>query len=560
MSYGIGMWTTVKTSTIFTLLLLAQTAMAQLAPNKYWVLFTDKDNSPYSLDAPEAFLSQRSIDRRLAQGIPFKQNDLPVNPQYVQQVLDLGEIGLLYTSRWFNAAGFTFTDSTLVEPIEALPFVWEVRQMPAYRHREVPRVEQPVQARSDADWQMYGDGFHQLWMLNGHELHEDGFTGEDKLIAVLDAGFNQAHEIDAFQPLIQDGRLVGTYDFVDTQTNVFHSHSHGTRVWSAMASYWPDSLIGAAPQASYLLYRTENADWEFQMEEINWVAGAEAADSAGADVLNTSLGYTLFEDSTQNYTWADLDGQTSWISRGANIAASKGMLVINSAGNYGAGAWYHIGMPADADSVLAVGALWADSTVSWFSSRGPTADGRVKPNVMAQGVQTRLANVNNTMMTGNGTSFSGPIIAGLAACLWQTQPMATSMQVFRAIEESAHLYNTPNDSLGFGIPNFFLARMILNDVVLGGMDSIMSGWIINSFPNPFYDEVNLLVSAPAPGNMAIRVYDLSGRLVHSRETSVGEGRTLVQLSDGWRGLSAGMYVLQASMNNERQSVRIQKVN
>lgn len=547
-----------RISGLFFLILVSQLASAQLAPEKYWVEFTDKFNSPYSLNQPEEFLSLRAIDRRLEQNIAFDRSDLPVNPQYISQLLLLGEITLIYPSKWFNAVAVAFSDSMLIDEIGALPFVTAVRSMPRYGRHDAPEIRPEYNTNLFRVSQEYGPSRHQIEMLNGHLLHEAGYTGTGMRIAVMDGGFNGADGMDAFTSLFADGRLVGTYDFVGTQENVFHSSSHGTRVWSAMAAHWPDSIIGAAYSAEYLLFLTEDVASEYQLEEVNWIAAAEMADSAGADVLNTSLGYTRFDDPMQDYSYADMDGQTTWISRGGNFAARKGMLVVNSAGNSGSSSWYYISAPADADSVLAVGALWADSTVAAFSSRGPSYDGRVKPNVMAQGVQAVMANPNNTVIAGNGTSFSSPILAALAACLWQTQPKATNMQVFRAIEQSAHLYTQPNDSMGFGIPDFWRAKTLLEQAVLNETDSNFGQPMINAYPNPFQEEIQLLFQHEQGGAGELEVFDFQGRLVYAQALTLNPGRTLHSLSKAFSGMSAGNYVVRFRLGEISDSVKIQK--
>lgn len=549
----------VRISLAFVLIMLGQGVLAQLAPHKYWVEFTDKFNSPYSLEEPSAFLSQRAIDRRINQSIGLDATDLPVNPQYIQQVLQTGDVQLMYPSKWFNAVAVYFADSTLLDDIAALPFVATVRSMPSYGRQEFPQLKPGRAAGFTKSQNEYGAAFHQIEMLNGHRLHEAGYTGNGMRIALMDGGYNSADQMEAFAPLIEAGRLLGTYDFVGTQENVFYSSSHGTRVWSTMASYWPDSIIGAAYSAEYLLFLTEDVGSEYQLEEVNWIAAAEMADSAGVDVLNTSLGYTLFDDPEQNYSYADMDGQTTWISRGANFAAQKGMLVVNSAGNSGSGSWFYISAPADADSVLAIGAILADSTVAGFSSRGPSVDGRVKPNVMAQGVATVMANTNNTMTAGNGTSFSSPIVAALAACLWQTQPKATNMQVFRAIEQSAHLYTQPNDSMGFGIPDFWKARTLLEQAVLSGTDNLFGQPMINAYPNPFKDEIQLLFQHEEGGLGELEVFDVMGRLVFVETLTLNPGRTLYSLSKAFSGMTAGNYVVRFRMGEISDSVKIQKV-
>jgi subtilisin family serine protease len=378
-------------------------------------------------------------------------------------------------------------------------------------------------------------------------------------IGLMDGGFASVNTMDAFADLYSENRILGTYDFVGLQPNVYHSSNHGTYVLSTMAANFTDSIIGTAYGASYYLFVTEDVATEYRIEEYNWIAAAEFADSAGVDVLNTSLGYTVFTDSLQNYTYADMDGQTAWISRAGNRAASRGMLVICSAGNQGSGAWRYISAPADADSVLTVGAVRADSIVANFSSRGPTFDGRIKPNVCAQGVQTVLAETNNTVRVGNGTSFSSPVLAGLAACLWQTNPMATNMQVYSAIEQSSHLYNNPDDSLGYGLPDFLLAKTILNDLVMNTSQPEFVNDVISVYPNPFSMDVNLAFSIDHTEQVDCLIYDLSGRLVYAQNHQVMKGETRLSLGSAFAGMPSGQYVIHLNFNGKTNWVKVQKI-
>lgn len=530
---------------------------SQLAPGKYWVVFSDKTNTPYSLSNPEAYLGERAIERRNNQGIAIHETDLPVDPNYISQVLSMGEMELVNVSKWFNAIVVAPVDSTVLVQVASLPFVIEVKKATAMGYDALPL--KPISDPETREFEAYGIALNQISMLNGHLLHQAGFTGEGMRIAVLDGGFVSVLEMDAFQPLINSGRLVGAFDVVAGGPDVYHSSTHGTSVLSTMASMWPDSLMGSAFSAEYLLYRTENVASEYPLEEINWVVAAEMADSAGADVLNTSLGYTTFDDSTLNYTYESMDGQTTYISRAGNMAARKGMLVINSAGNSGTLPWHYISAPADADSVLAIGAVGPDSLFAAFSSRGPSFDGRVKPNVCAQGFKTVLASTGNTVFRGNGTSFSSPVLSGLAACLWQTNPTATNMQVFRAIEQSAHLYTNPNDSLGYGLPNFFLARTLLDNMVVGTDESQQQQHNIQPYPVPFSNEINLRLSGLPAGQLHWSIYDLSGKELHRGSMPVSHNQSSVQLQRSFSHLPAGSYVLQTSLGNEIQTAVLQKV-
>lgn len=298
----------------------------------------------------------------------------------------------------------------------------------------------------------------------------------------------------------------------------------------------PDSIIGSAPEADYYLFRTEDGSSEHVTEEDNWVRAAEMADSIGIQVVNSSLGYTTFELEENNHSYEDMDGNTTRISQAADIAASKGMLIVNSAGNSGDDSWYYIGAPADADSILAVGAVTDKGEYAWFSSRGPSFDGDVKPNVCGVGYQTVYADLTEGIKRGNGTSFSSPIIAGLAACLWQAFPDKSNMEIIRAIESSSHLINAPNDSLGYGIPDFFRAYESLS------ANKTFSNSGILIYPNPFYECLNILVGNSEVNGL--KLYDTSAKLVY--ETSwlvIGDNAAALALSDELSHLSPGTYYL-----------------
>jgi serine protease AprX len=547
----------VRISGLVVWVLFAVQSFAQVAPGKYWVEFTDKDNSVFDLNEPEAYLSDRAILRRCNQNIAVDWYDLPVNQNYINQVLAVGDVQLLYASKWFNALAIATDNPVLIQSILNLPFVAGVRFVQNFSQPELMPEADRLSGGSRNE--IYGSSFHQMAMLNGHHLHNDGFTGAGMQIGVMDGGFSSVNLMEAFADLYSENRILGTYDFVGLQPNVYHSSNHGTYVLSTMAANFTDSIIGTAFGASYYLFVTEDVATEYRIEEYNWIAAAEFADSAGVDVLNTSLGYTVFTDSLQNYTYADMDGQTAWISRAGTRAASRGMLVICSAGNQGAGAWRYISAPADADSVLTVGAVWPDSIVANFSSRGPSFDGRKKPNVCAQGVQTVLAETNNTVRVGNGTSFSSPVLAGLAACLWQTNPMATNMQVFSAIEQSSHLYNNPNDSLGYGLPDFLLAKTILNDMILNTSQPQYVNDVISVYPNPFTSEINLVFSIDHTERVDCLIYDLSGRLVYAQNHQVMKGETRLNLGSAFAGMPSGQYVVHLNFNGKTNRVKVQKI-
>ncbi len=497
---------------LFGLLTILVPVNAQTAPGKYWVRFTDKDNSPYSLADPSAFLSPATVLRRAVLGIPYEERDLPVNEAYIQQVLATGDCTLHNRSKWFNAITIATADSTLLEVIAALPFVAETRAVVSWTQPEkgkygnVPAM--PRSAACSAFEKAYGPSFRQVEMLNGHRLHQLGFRGSGISIAVLDAGFWRTDLLPAFASLRARGGIAGVRDFVAGGTGVYNHSNHGTFVLSVMAGQIPDSLCGAAPDATYWLFRTEDSASEYRVEEDNWVAAAELCDSLGIDIINSSLGYSLFDDSLQHYSFADMDGNTTRVTQAADLAARRGILVVNSAGNSGNSAWRYITAPSDGDSVLCVGAVDANRVKMGFSGFGPSSDGDTKPNVCAMGGSCVLADLDSTIHTGSRTSFSSPLVAAMSACLGQVVRDRANMEIFGAVQRSAEFFNNPNDSVGYGIPAFWQAFLLLRGSQQSGQEDALEIW-----PNPSAGPVNLLVNAVDACVLTASVYDASGKLV-----------------------------------------------
>jgi hypothetical protein len=356
----------------------------------------------------------------------------------------------------------------------------------------------------------YGTSLNQVQMMGVDALHQGNFTGEGITIGVMDSGFNNVQTISAFQRLRVAGKLLGGFDFVDRTADVFAftGDDHGTQVLSAMTGFLDGQMVGTAPDASYYLFRTEDVFSESPVEESYCVAAAERADSLGVDLLNTSLGYSIFDDSRYNYTPADMDGQTAFITKGANIAFEKGMLVVNSAGNSGNNSnWQIVTAPADGFFVLAVGAVNSSGTLATFSSRGPTADGRIKPEVVAQGVNTVLVNETNNVVTSNGTSFSAPLITGAIASLWQANPNISPAQMLDLVKQSGSNATNPNNSIGYGIPDFSSALQTLS------LDELSTSQI-KIFPNPVENLLNIQMNLPVANNL--QIFDMLGRRVLSQ--------------------------------------------
>ena len=449
--------------------LISVISISQVAPDKYVVTFTDKNDSPYSISNPEEFLSQKALDRRTAHGIVIVENDLPVNPQYLESVAGTG-VTMLNASKWFNCVTIYTTDQDALNTINGFSFVESVEKSGSSKAAGKKLNEKPFFSK---EWLSsvpesglyksltagnsydYGAATNQIQMLNGDVLHDMGYDGNGMTIAVLDAGFLNVDELSAFDSLWTNGQILGYMDFVEPNNpNIFNSHTHGCMVLSTMGANLPGQMVGTAPKADYWLLRSEedysNNHIENLIEEYNWVSAAEFADSVGADVINSSLGYTTFDDPSQDHTYDDMDGNTTPITIGADMAVSKGMIVVNSAGNSGNSSWFYIGAPADGDSVFSIGAVDGSGNIAGFSSHGPTFDGRIKPNVVAQGSGTAIIDPGNGSVTfGGGTSFSSPITAGMVACLWQANPYKRNTEIMEAIQASGSLANEPNNQMGY---------------------------------------------------------------------------------------------------------------
>ena len=500
---------------------------AQIAPNRYWIQFSDKDNSPFSVNDPTDFLSQKSLARRKKQDISIQENDLPVNTIYIDQVLDKGAITLILRSKWLNGIAVEFSDSLLLDSIHSLPFVVEVEKVKrkgVYPEKPPTQIvaapEKPESGNVVLAGFDYGLSAPQIEQIQLDFLHRKGFTGQGLTVAIMDGGFSGVDALPAFERLWINNQILGTRDFVHGGTEVFSLSSHGMRVLSVMGGWLPGELIGAAPDADYWLLRTEDVQSEFRIEEIYWVAAAEFADSVGVDIINTSLGYNYFDDTLQNYTHQDLDGISSFISRGHELAAEKGIILVTSAGNEGNDPWKKITVPGDARNILSVGAVTEDGDLAVFSSIGPTADGRIKPDVMAFGQQTVQASPTGGVFQVNGTSFASPIIAGAAACLWQTEPDSDYQEVMQAIRESSHLFDNPNNEFGYGIPNFIDAMNRLEDNSI----ELVEEEALEVFPNPALDQVRLEFLSPSDRLVRLRVTDLAGRLLLEETWDVQVGR------------------------------------
>ena len=512
--------------------------LGQEIASPYAVYFSTKSVTLDTLNF-STYLSQRALDRRSRQGIAFTKADVPVSHAYVAAIKAIASYTGV-TSKWLNV---TYVEATPVEleRIQSLQCVERVVPLSG----GMTKLETAEFPYGFSESQTKQISLHSLHIHSTNGYDETVALGEGMLIAVLDAGFVGANTV-----VINDElQTTATKNFVEGGSNVYQGSSHGFSVLSTMATY-NFSYIGTAPQASYALIKTEKELSETPEEMLNWIAGAEYADSIGADIINSSLGYSTFDDPADDYSVTDLDGRTSIISLGALAAARTGMLVVTSAGNAGGSSWDKLTFPADADSILTVGSVNQYGVASSFSSRGYTMDGRVKPNVCARGEGAVVYRPDGTLAYANGTSFSSPIMAGAAACLWSTVPDATAQEVIEALEISASHYYQHNPRIGYGIPNLGFARRYLSSLVAGKFSEIVA------YPNPFPDYISLFLPDGEALDIHLELRDLNQRTV---ATTTLESKRYKALWSPGDNIAAGMYILYIERGGRTQVQRVIKL-
>lgn len=483
-------------------------------------------------------MSERAIQRRSKSNIPITEEDFPVNRSYIDSLLIYPSVRLLNNSRWFNAVTISCWDTNTINAINQLPFVSQsqivMRKKISELNPKFEEIDAPLSTKntplfSNTPKYPYGFTYNQNHLHKMDYVHEMGHHGEGIHIAVIDAGFEYVHGMRCFDHLFDEGRLLSTKDFVDHDGDVFWDHFHGTVVLSTMAAIIPGRYFGTATKASYHLLRSEAADYEHIVEEDNWVAAAEYADSAGVDIINTSLGYTEFDDSTQNHTYADMDGNTTRIAQAANIAANKGILLVTSAGNKGMSDWKYISTPGDASLTLTVGAVDSLGNYAPFSSVGPNSAGETKPNVASVGWHCYVVLPWDEGITrANGTSFSSPMIAGMAASLWSALPYLNNFELKNLIELVSHQYNQPDSLMGYGIPNFYEAFKQSTGVNYPLQEGIE---LVTQYPNPVTDFFNLLLRSDRDQKVTLVACDLHGKILYQETLQVERGMNMIEVSE-----------------------------
>lgn len=504
-----------------------------IGQNRYFVYLKDKSNSTFSITAPEKFLSKRSIDRRKIQNISINTLDIPINQNYINQLKTAGA-KIIGTSKWLNAV-LLETNPEILGKISKLDFVKNIDGNQDIRGAKVSNTSEftgTIDKFGSYEEFNYGNSLNQIQQLGVNEMHKNGFTGKGILVAVFDAGFDKANTMDAFKHLFSAKKILKTYDFVSNDTTVFESHWHGTAALSCIGAKLNAQLVGTAPDADFALYRTEDVGSETRIEEVYWLFAAENADSLGVDVINSSLGYYSFDNPTTNYKFEDLNGDKTISARAADYAAARGIIVVNSAGNEGNNSWNHIVTPADADSIISVGAVDALGNTVGFSSPGPNAKNTLKPEVSARGSQTTVAISNPNASSSSGTSFSAPLIAGMVASLKQQFPQYSAMKIRELLIKSASKYETPDNKIGHGIPSYKRFVELAQNIL--AIENYSEETVV--FPNPINDEQSIKIKIngiEVPDNQQIEVFDLNGRSVFEKTVLMTEFRIyLPELSTG----------------------------
>lgn len=443
---------------------------------KYLIRFSNKNNSSFSLSNPAAFLSQRALERRNRYGITLDSTDLPVPVAYIDSLRSVPGVTVLNASRWLNQVSIQVSNARALNKIALFPFVTSTSLIASRNYKKKhsavaltgktspsKKLQIPLYKAEQitTDYFDYGRTYNQVHLHNGEFLHNIGLRGQGMIIGMLDAGFQNYTSLRALDSINRNNQVLGTWDFVSSDVTVVDDNPHGMQCLSVIAGNIPGTFVGSAPKAGFYLYRTENAASEQLIEEHDWVCGAEKLDSAGGDVISSSLGYFWFDNPQLNHSYAEMNGNSTIAARGADLAAKKGVLVVNAIGNEGANDFKYLSTPSDGDSVLAVGAVNVNGQPAAFSSYGPSSDGQVKPDVAAVGAGSWIQYPNNTLGTGNGTSFACPLIAGLATCLWQGFPEHNNIAIINALRQSGSAVANPNDRIGYGIPDVRKAVAIL---------------------------------------------------------------------------------------------------
>lgn len=514
-----------------------------------WVYFTDKANVEFHLNNPATILTQQALNRKAQFGVEIDESDVPVNEDYITQIKNQTGITVLAKSKWFNAVHVRGEEAD-INNLEALDFVENV----VFANQSLNTNSRLLQLNDKSEIENtqtnynYGSTFNQVTMISVDQLHQQGYTGNGMIVAVLDSGFSNVDGMGAFENLRNSGKLLDGYDFVDRTNDVyaFTGNDHGTKVLSDMAGFVQDEFVGTAPDASYYLFRTEDVFSENPVEESYWVEAAERADSLGVHIINSSLGYTTYDRPEYSYTPIQMNGTTAFISRGAGIAAQKGILVVNSAGNSGHVSWETVGAPADSPDVFSIGAVDSNGDYAFFSSVGSIAQPTQKPDIVARGLSTFVINDQNNIVNNSGTSFSAPLVAGALACLMQALPNKSPEEIKQLVRESSSQFTSPDNFLGFGIPNF-------SDALQLGLSVEDEQPVqFSIFPNPAKD--NFIFTQSVSSEIGeISIYNQLGKRVY--QSKVIENYNQVDASN-W---ASGVYILKLNLGTTSKQFKLIKL-
>ncbi len=530
---------------IFLLLLTGSKLFSQ---EHAWVYFNNKPDEAEVMANPLHMLTQRALDRRTRQNISLDYKDVPISNDYINQVIAQNGIIVRAKSKWLNAV-HVYGSENDINALLSLSFVSTVEFADVSLNSTMNRpsniqINKTVNTTVETlDNYNYGGSFNQNNQIRVNYLHEQNYTGSTMQIAVIDAGFPGVDTFTAFQRIRDNNQILGGYNFVDRIPNFYQNNSHGTSVLSTIAGFVDGELIGTAPDAKFYLFITEDAAPETPLEESLWVEAAEKADSLGVDIINTSLGYQDFDDSRYDHTYNQMNGNTTFISRGATIAGERGIIVVVAAGNDGTNSYFNISAPADSPNVFTIGAVDENGTIANFSSFGPSFDNRIKPDVDAKGFQSTILNVNGEVTTGSGTSYAAPIMAGAIACFWEAFPNKTNFEIMQMIRESAHLYNNPTDQEGYGIPNLESAFQVAK---LNEEDCIRYLFYPNPTKEKLYFRADELIN-----KIQISLIDVLGKRVLNKSVISGD---FIDLSL----LKSGIYFIRVNDANHIETLKIVK--
>lgn len=566
-----------KSYTLLFLLFAFTVARAQYT--RYVVILKDKKGTTGTLSNPSAYLSPKALERRNKQKISIDSTDLPVSAAYLDSIRAVPNVTIRNVSKWLNQVLIITSDANAISRINAFPFVKtaapvaaqarpmdSLPRMQKFNERLSPLTQQEIISGTSGSNGVnsvlnYGNSYNQIHLHEGDYLHDLGFTGKGITIAILDAGFFGYKTNTAMDSVRLQNRILGEWDYVANEASVTEDHPHGLYCFSIIAANKPGQIVGSAPHASFYLLRTEDAATEYPVEEQNWVAAAEFADSVGVDMITSSLGYADFDDPSFNHTYAQRDGNTAIVTRGADLAVKKGIIVTNSAGNSGnaAGDAKYVACPADGDSVFTVGATTQAGVIASFSSWGPNGVGKQKPDITSVGQGTVLANTLGNASSGNGTSFSNPLACGLIACLWQAFPEFTNMEILDAVKKSSSLYPSPDMRYGYGLPNFRKAyEMLAKERESRRVAALLGDQWLKALPVPFHNQFQVILKAPVSKTIQFRVFDAAGHLVDQQQRTTEKDQIYIIEFFNLLKLKPGAYFIQYNDGSTRTTLKVVK--